>query len=267
MTYTYQGMSRLRPCPVVRARPSACLGSPHRPPRRSRRYAGLDLPNEPAGEPNHPKTETRPGSDKRGEPLSVNTSIPDTERQPSPQPEPAPTRKAGRRRIAGLLTILLAIVATAVGASAPAYASTPQCTDQHGFHYTDINGDKLLGVGPGFIDYKAWAPAARYSDGSFRWSCLMGRGAHGTAVYELQSAINSCYGSQIQPGGIKLGLHLVEDGDFGPATKAALIKIQQRHKITADGVYGPQTALAMRHDAWAYSGDIGTGTMCHTLGG
>jgi len=68
-------------------------------------------------------------------------------------------------------------------------------------------------------------------------------------------------------GGVRLNLHLAKDGDFGPATKAALIRVQQYHRITADGIYGPQTALAMRHAAWAYSGDIGTGTFCHTLGG
>jgi peptidoglycan hydrolase-like protein with peptidoglycan-binding domain len=179
---------------------------------------------------------------------------------------PSPIR---RWRLTAILSgIVLGFAATITGTSTAAFAATPQCSTQHGFHYTDVNGDKLLGVAsPSYIDYTAWAPAARYSDGSYRWSCLLAKGAHGTAVYELQSEINDCYSSSPQWGGVKLGLHLAEDGDFGPATKTALIKIQQYHKITADGVYGPQTALAMRHSAWANSGDIGTGTFCHTLGG
>lgn len=163
--------------------------------------------------------------------------------------------------------MLLAIVTSVAAASAPAYASTPSCTYDGWFHYTDINGDKLLGVGPGYIDYSAGAPAARYSDGTWRWSCLLSKGAHNAAVYRLQTDINACYGPTPQWGGVKLGLRLATDGDFGPATKAALIQVQRYHKITADGVYGPQTALTMRHSAWVYGGDIGTGTICHTLGG
>lgn len=194
----------------------------------------------------------------------------------SPEPERAAThttvRSAAstpRRRwhaAAGLAAVLLALAGAAATAS-PAAAATPTCYTEHGFRYADVNGDRLLGVGAGYIDYVAWAPAARYSDGTYRWSCLMSKGAHSSAVRSLQENINSCYGSSPQWGGVKLGLRLAEDGDFGPATKAALIKVQQYHKITADGIYGPQTAITMRHAAWAYSGDIGTGTFCHTLGG
>jgi peptidoglycan hydrolase-like protein with peptidoglycan-binding domain len=181
---------------------------------------------------------------------------------------PATASPPGRRRLtASLAAVLLALTAT-VAASSPAYAATPQCTYDGWFHYIDVNGDKLLGVAsPSYIDYSAGAPAARYSDGSWCWSCAMSKGANSAAVFRLQSDINACYSSRPQPGGVKLGPNLAEDADFGPATKAALIRVQQYRKIAADGVYGPQTALAMRHASWAYSGDIGTGTFCHTLGG
>ena len=204
--------------------------------------------------------------------MTTNTSKRIALRAPVPpadadrRPADAPPTRHRWRLAASLAAVVLALAGTLVAAS-PASAYTPTCTTAHGFRYADINGDKLLGVGPGYIDYVAWAPAARYSDGGYRWSCLMSKGAHSTAVFQLQGDINACYGSYPQWGGVKLGLHLVEDGDFGPATKAALIKVQQYHKITADGVYGPQTAITMRHTAWAYSGDIGTGTFCHTLGG
>lgn len=149
-------------------------------------------------------------------------------------------------------------------AANPAHAATPQCTSVHQWTLMDTNGDPLLGAGAG--EYGVWTPAARYSDGSYRWSCLLSRGAHNIAVLTLQQTINSCYGTTPQRGGIKLGLRLAEDADFGPATKAALIKVQQYHRISADGIYGPQTATTIRHQAYGYSGPF-SGPLCHTLGG
>ena len=186
-----------------------------------------------------------------------------------PSTAAAPTSPPGRqlpvrwRLLAGLAAFLLGMLGVAVAAN-PARAATPQCTTVHQWTLMDTNGDPLLGAGTG--EYGIWTPAARYSDGSYRWSCLLSRGAHNIAVLTLQQTINSCYGTNPQPGGIKLGLHLAEDADFGPATKAALIRVQQYHHITADGIYGPQTATTIRHQGYGYSGAF-SGPLCHTLGG
>ncbi|HVQ94601.1 MAG TPA: peptidoglycan-binding domain-containing protein [Mycobacteriales bacterium] len=72
--------------------------------------------------------------------------------------------------------------------------------------------------------------------GSFSPNCQMGRGAHSNAVGELQSALNTCHHKNI-----------AVDNDFGPATQSALISVQRALGISADGVYGPQTARAMSH--------------------
>ncbi|WP_027345796.1 peptidoglycan-binding domain-containing protein [Hamadaea tsunoensis] len=169
--------------------------------------------------------------------------------------------------VAGLAAVLLVAALFVVPASTPAYASAPRCTTQHSWHRYDYYGDRFLGLQPGFIDFTVWTPAARNNDGSYTWNCLLAQGSHNDAVYELQSEINACYGSSPTWGGVALGLHLAEDSDFGPATKAALVKIQKFHKITADGVYGPQTATTMRHNAWSNGGDTGTGPICEDMPG
>jgi peptidoglycan hydrolase-like protein with peptidoglycan-binding domain len=68
--------------------------------------------------------------------------------------------------------------------------------------------------------------------------CVMGQGAHSDAVLYLQFSLNYCYGAG-----------LVQDGDFGPRTKAALIEAQRQSGAARDGVYGPETRRKMLHRA------------------
>ncbi len=59
------------------------------------------------------------------------------------------------------------------------------------------------------------------------------KGSKGAAVRTLQRAA------------VKLGSALTVDGDFGAATHRWAVAFQQVHKLTADGVVGPQTWCAI----------------------
>ncbi|MEV4350081.1 peptidoglycan DD-metalloendopeptidase family protein [Actinoplanes sp. NPDC049596] len=60
-------------------------------------------------------------------------------------------------------------------------------------------------------------------------------GSRGAAVRTLQESLNKV---------IRAGLAV--DGDFGPATQAAVVAFQRKRGLDPDGVYGPATAAAMR---------------------
>ncbi|MEU7802588.1 peptidoglycan-binding domain-containing protein [Micromonospora arborensis] len=116
---------------------------------------------------------------------------------------------------------MLAGTAIAVGATgAPAHAAAPRCNGA-GF-FRNINR-VLLDV-----------PLYFFSGGS-TVLCVMSRGDRGDDVSQLQWTLNYCYSERL-----KL------DGDFGSLTRSALIRAQQRERVGADGVYGPETAMAMR---------------------
>jgi len=57
----------------------------------------------------------------------------------------------------------------------------------------------------------------------------------GPEVQQLQRALN-----------LALGLSLVEDGDYGPATSAGVRQLQTTAGIAADGIYGSASAAALR---------------------
>lgn len=70
--------------------------------------------------------------------------------------------------------------------------------------------------------------------------CVMGQGSNSSAVRALQATLRVCFGKNI-----------AVDSDFGPNTRAALVSVQQSLRISADGVYGPQSFGAMaRSNGW-----------------
>lgn len=145
------------------------------------------------------------------------------------------TITTARRRVT-LAALLLALIAgTLIATSSPASASTPYCRTTI---WQGTSGRTIL------------VPAAVSS-----WRCYMGRGSHSTAVAALQRSMNNCYPQVI-------GERLRVDGAFGPRTQTALQRVQRYLHIHRDGVYGPQTALTMRHTA--YGG--GCDTISHSGG-
>lgn len=62
---------------------------------------------------------------------------------------------------------------------------------------------------------------------------VLGLGSHGAAVEALQHDLR------------RLGHPLIADGDFGPATQAALRSFQQAEGLAADGVFGADALEAM----------------------
>lgn len=64
---------------------------------------------------------------------------------------------------------------------------------------------------------------------------VLRRGSRGDDVRWMQSLVGSA-----------IGRTLVQDGDFGPATEAAVIEFQRARHLAADGVVGPLTAEALR---------------------
>lgn len=70
---------------------------------------------------------------------------------------------------------------------------------------------------------------------------VLGLGDSGDDVLDLQKALNA------------FGYGLVEDGDFGPQTDAAVRDFQARHGLTVDGLVGPQTRetlQSLNRDSW-----------------
>jgi peptidoglycan hydrolase-like protein with peptidoglycan-binding domain len=89
-----------------------------------------------------------------------------------------------------------------------------------------VRSSSIVGYGrPAYGDAAPLPP----SDGMLR------RGSVGNGVRKLQTNLNTVMRSG-----------LVVDGQFGPATEAALKAFQTRYGLTADGIYGPQSAAMMK---------------------
>ncbi|TXL88615.1 M15 family metallopeptidase [Streptomyces sp. IB2014 016-6] len=69
-------------------------------------------------------------------------------------------------------------------------------------------------------------------DGCYTWSGTLSEGSSGEAVRQLQIRVAGYPGS---------GSQLAIDGQFGPATKAAVQRFQSAYGLGADGVAGPAT--------------------------
>ncbi|AXK31698.1 peptidase M15 [Streptomyces armeniacus] len=81
---------------------------------------------------------------------------------------------------------------------------------------------------PGTATSSSMAPA----DACYSWSGTLKEGASGEAVRQLQIRVAGYPGS---------GNELAIDGEFGPATKAAVERFQKAYGLSADGVAGPAT--------------------------
>ena len=116
-----------------------------------------------------------------------------------------------------------------------ALAASPPCWEEYQIHApTSGDGNRKAIEMP--VD----------DDASPDWRCRMWQGmGWSVGTYQLQRTLNSCYYSRVNV----IGAMLAVDGNFGPRTKAALVKVQQYHRITADGIYGPQTASTIVHEA------------------
>jgi zinc D-Ala-D-Ala carboxypeptidase len=75
-------------------------------------------------------------------------------------------------------------------------------------------------------------PASAAADGCFNFSRTLKQGMTGADVTQLQIRVG---------GWVTRNEVLSIDGDFGPATKAAVTRFQAAYGLTADGIAGPQT--------------------------
>jgi hypothetical protein len=120
------------------------------------------------------------------------------------------------RTVRSIAVIATLVAGTLIAPTAPIASATVYCTFGLVWQNAYVPGE----------DSGTWSPG-----------CVMASGAGpNNAVRTLQSNLNKCHGKS-----------LAVDGEFGPATRSALIAVQRALQITADGVYGPQTARAMSH--------------------
>jgi zinc D-Ala-D-Ala carboxypeptidase len=70
------------------------------------------------------------------------------------------------------------------------------------------------------------------ADACYTWGRNLSQGMSGEDVRQLQIRVSG------YPG---FGAILALDGDFGPATRSAVIRFQQAYGLSADGIAGPQT--------------------------
>jgi putative peptidoglycan binding protein len=136
--------------------------------------------------------------------------------------------------VAGTASVLLSGGLVGLLPAAPAMASTAilNCTED-GWGIPDDGADQ--------VDVP-WSSAA-----TSPWNCQLKQGANNPAVRDLQRGLKVCYKKSI-----------TVDGDFGPATEAALKQVQSLLKVSVDGEYGPQTRKHFQFaDSFTDSGACG----------
>ncbi|WP_432902264.1 peptidoglycan-binding domain-containing protein [Micromonospora matsumotoense] len=127
----------------------------------------------------------------------------------------AGTAAARKARLIGSIAAMAVVVAgTTVLAATPASAALPNCNT-----YSRLGGGALKALVPTYNGNK---------------DCVMGSGNVSPGVWALQRTMVNCYSQDI-----------AVDSNFGPGTRSALIRVQQRIGVSADGVYGPATRSRM----------------------
>jgi peptidoglycan hydrolase-like protein with peptidoglycan-binding domain len=137
-------------------------------------------------------------------------------------------------------------IAAAVLAAAPAAAVLALPTAQaQAASYPTCNNTMTVTVNS--VHYVKY-PAYRFknSAGSYQSTsrCIMGSGAMGASVSAMQRAIVDCN-----------YLEISVDGDYGPATKKAVERVQRMYGLTDDGWYGPDTRGRMSWPGYNRSND------------
>jgi len=127
--------------------------------------------------------------------------------------------KRRTKRMLCALAVLGAGVGLGVVPGSPASAATPVCTQAW----------RLVSPTYSYLNYVPLGSGANFT-------CNLKQGDTGNGVKGLQRTLNSCY-----------GFSLSVDGQFGPATYAALRKVQDKVGATVDGQFGPETRYLM---AW-----------------
>ncbi|WP_405956548.1 peptidoglycan-binding protein [Streptomyces phaeochromogenes] len=144
-------------------------------------------------------------------------------------------KRAGRTTTALMLSALAVAGAGITATATPAAAATPTCNSNFKWAHGNYNGRNTF----------LWLPAY---DG-YATYCNMSPGASGVEVRMLQDALVKCYGRNI-----------TVDGEYGPATKAALEYAQRAEDIDDDGYYGRDTRESIKWPRRYSSNSAYTGT-------
>ncbi|WP_417554790.1 peptidoglycan-binding domain-containing protein [Microbacterium sp.] len=141
--------------------------------------------------------------------------------------------------VAGAFLVALGVIAAAVPASAMSPAPASSAT---------VLAAAACNTSTQFELYANPNEEARVPTYGTSKNCTLRSGNISEGVRTLQNSLNLCHGKS-----------LVVDGNFGPATRTALIQVQAAIGVTADGIYGTQTYTKMRHkNSINYSCSVGS---------